>query len=161
MRNPRIFICYAPRAGLRCALAYLASERDVYGWFVGGSERGMESAYFLVEDFYTPHRARYVAVAEADLHSRWTRDEAMCHELAQLQDAFAREWLCSRADPGAARELAAYARAELAAGDVMVRYERLNQLSKLQPNWTHYSPDFEHGVLEYLARHWPLDYRGG
>ena len=136
MRNPRIFICYAPRAGLRSRLpiSLRSATSTASSW---ARQRGMQSAYFLVEDFYTPHQARYLAVAEPDLHSRWTRDEAMCHELAQLQDAFAREWLCSRADPGAAGELEAYARAELAAGDVMVRYERLNAFSKLQPNWTH------------------------
>jgi hypothetical protein len=160
MRNPRIFLCYAPRAGLRCALAYLASAHDAYGWFVGPGERGMESAYFVIEDFYTPKQARYVAVAESDLHSRWTRDEAMCHELAGLQDAFVHEWLCFRADPRAQGEFEAYAGDELAGGDVIVRHERLNRFSKLQPNWTYYAPEFEHGVLEHLARRWPLDYRG-
>jgi hypothetical protein len=159
MRNPRVFLCYAPRAGLRCALAYIAGERHVWGWFTGPGEAHRESAYFLLEDFYTPLETRYTAVAGADLHSKWTGDEAMCHELARLQEAFAGEWLFDRADPNAAAQLEQYARSELAAGDVNVRFERLNRFSKLQANWTFYSHDFEHGVLECLSKHWPLDYR--
>ncbi|HXZ48819.1 MAG TPA: hypothetical protein VEG27_07340 [Usitatibacter sp.] len=160
MRTPRIFLCYAPRAGLRCAVAYLATERDAYGWFTGQSDRGHESAYFVLEDFYTPRETRYVAVPEADLHSRWTRDEAMCHELARLQEAFTREWLFYRSDPRAKSELESYAQAELASGGgANIWFERLNRLSKLQANWTYYSHDCEHAVLKYLGERWPLDYR--
>lgn len=159
MRNPRVFLDYAPRAGLRCALAYIAGDRDVYGWFIGpGDDAALESAYFVLEDFYTPLETRYIEVADADLHTRWTRDEAMCHELAQLQEAFTHEWLCHGGDSRAAAERDRYARAELAAGEVNVRFQQLNRFSKLQADWTHYSHDFEHGVLECLGRHWPLDY---
>jgi len=159
MRTPRVFICYAPRAGLRCALAYLAGERDAYGWFVGRGEGGFESAYFVLEDFYTPSETRYVAVPESDLHTKWTRDEARCHELAELQEAFRREWLFYGSDEDAAPELGEYARSELASGEVNVRFERLNRLSKEQANWTYYSRDCEHAVLKFLGAHWPLDYR--
>jgi hypothetical protein len=159
MRTPRIFICYAPRAGLRCAVAYFAGQHDAYGWFIGQAEGGLESAYFVLEDFYTPAETRYIAVPERDLHSRWTRDEAMCHELARLQEAFSREWLCYRSDPESASELEQYDRAELADGDVVVRFERLNRFSKEQPSWTYYSHDCEHAVLESLTARWPLDYR--
>jgi hypothetical protein len=114
----------------------------------------------MLENYYTPGEARFVAVAETDLHSGWTADEARCHELARLQDSFVHEWLAYRAQPEAAAQLDEYARAELAAGEVVVRFERLNKFSKLQPTWTYYSPHFEHGVLESLARRWPLDYRG-
>ncbi len=161
MHTPQIFLCYAPRAGLRCALAYVSGERDVHGWFTGPGKGGggLESRYFVLEDFHTPRETRYVAVPDSELHSKWSRDEAMCHELAQLQETFAREWLFYRADPQAADELERYARAELAVGDVGVRFERLNRLSKSQAEWTHYSRDFEHGVLKCLSGHWPLDYR--
>ena len=160
MQTPRTFIAYAPRAGLRCALAYLPAGHDVLGWFTGSADGRVESAYFLLEDYYSPRETRYVAVPAGDLHSSWGVDEARCHELARLQDTFAREWLFYRDDPRAPGELGQYARGELAAGEVNVRFERLNRLSRLQPNWTWYSPQFEHGVLETLARHWPLDYRG-
>ena len=133
----------------------------VWGWFTGPGEARRESAYFVLEDFYTPLETRYTAVAAGDLHSKWTRDEAMCHELAQLQEAFAGEWLFERSDPLAAAGIERYARAALAAGDVNVRFERLDRFSKLQADWTFYSHDFEHGVLKCLSRHWPLDYRVG
>jgi hypothetical protein len=159
MHNPRVFLSYAPRAGLRCALAYLAGERDARGWFTGPGEARLESAYFLLEDYYTPGETRYTAVGDADLHSKWTSDEAMCHELARLQGAFAREWLFYRDGPDAAAQLDRYARSELAAGDVNVRFEQLNRFTKARADWTHYSHDFEHGVLKYLGKRWPLDYR--
>lgn len=159
MRTPRVFLCYAPRAGLRCALAYVPGDRDAYGWFTGPGTGEMESAYFVLEDFYTPRETRYVAVADAELHSKWTADEARCHELASLQEAFTREWLFYRDDPASAPQLAHYARDELAVGPVGVRVEQRNRLSKLQADWTYYSHDFEDSVLGFLSRHWPLDYR--
>jgi hypothetical protein len=159
MHNPRTFLCYAPRAGLRCAVAYLANERDAYGWFTGLADGQPASAYFVLENFYSPREPRYVSVAARDLHSKWTRDEARCHELAELQEAFSGEWLFSRDDPRAAVELERYAEAELAAGEVGVRFERLNHFSRGEANWTCYSHDCEHAVLKGLARRWPLDYR--
>jgi hypothetical protein len=157
--TPEIFVAYAPRgAGLRCAIACFASGHDVWGWFAGSSDGTVASAYFLLEDFHTPRETRYVAVSDDDLHSKWTDDEAKCHQLAGMQEAFRREWLFSRSDPDAEAELARYRAGELAAGELNLRYERLAKLSKLQPNWTYYSQDFEHGVLKCLARHWPLDY---
>ncbi len=160
MRTPRIFLSYAPRAGLRCAVAYLAGDRDAYGWFTGQTEEGcIESAYFVLEDFYTRQETRYVAVPETQLHSEWTRDEAMCHELARLQETFRSEWLFYPGEIGAELQLARYAEGELATGEVNVRFERLNRFSKEQAAWTYYSPGCEHAVLKFLGAHWPLDYR--
>jgi hypothetical protein len=159
MHTPRLFLAYAPRgAGLRAALFYVPRRRDVCGWFTGPREDGgTASAYFLLEDLYTAGEARYAA--SDDLFGGWLRDDALCHELARLQEAFRREWLFYRSDPGARAELEAYARDELAAGEVGIRHERLGRLSKLQPTWTHYSPDFEHTVLRQLAKRWPLEFR--
>ena len=56
-----------------------------------------------------------------------------------------------RTDPQAAAQLEQYACAELALGDVNVQFERLNRFSKVQAVWTHYSHDFEHGVLKCLS----------
>jgi hypothetical protein len=161
VRTPNIFIAYAPRgAGLRCALAYLASERDVYGWYTGPrDDTSFAAQYFLMEDFYTKRPARDAAVDQAELHSAWALDEARRHELARMQEAFAREWLVYRDEPRAVAELEAYADAELAAGEVLLRFERLAKLSTLQPNWTYYSPHFERSVLRHLAKRWPLEYR--
>ena len=161
MKTPNLFIAYAPRgAGLRCALAYLASEHDVYGWFTGPcADGGIAAEYFLLEDFYSNRPARYEAVESTALHSRWSLDEARRHELAAMQEAFAREWLVYRDDARAAAEVASYAKAELAAGEVGLRFERLAKLSTLQPNWTWYSPRCERSVLRHLAKRWPLEYR--
>jgi hypothetical protein len=162
MHTPNIFFAYAPRgAGLRCALAYLASGKDIHGWFAGPRDDGAQSSmFFLSENFYASGATRYDAVDQRDLHSPWALDEARRHELARMQEAFAREWLFYREDPGAAAELQAYREAELAAGGpVNLRFARLAKLSTLQPNWTYYSPHFERPVLTHLAKRWPLEYR--
>jgi len=160
MHTPRVFVCYTPRAGLRCALAYLAGPRDAYGWFIGRDEDGaIRSAYFVLEDYYTTGEARYTEIADGDLHTRWTRDEARCHELASLEEAFRREWLVVASDADATAQLDRYARDEIAAGEVGIRIERLNRLRKDGVDWTYYSPDCEHGVLKQLGARWPLDYR--
>ena len=159
--NPRVFIAYAPRgAGLRCALAYLSSERDVFGWFAGpNGASSIASLYFVLEDFYSKAQPRYAAAQALDLHTGWLLDEERCHQLASLQEAFAAEWLLERNDSRAAAELAEYARGELATGEINLRYARLAKLSKQQPNWTYYSPDFERPVLTFLSRRWPLEYQ--
>jgi hypothetical protein len=161
MSQPRFFLAYAPRgAGLRCALAYLESGRDVYGWFAGPrDDTTVARCYFLLEDLHAAKAPRYDAVHETDLHSAWSLDEARRHELAQMQEAFSREWLFYRGDPGAERELQAYAEAELAAGAINVRFERLAKFDTRQPNWTHYSPKFERTVLRHLSGRWPLEFR--
>jgi hypothetical protein len=162
MQTPNVFLAYAPRGpGLRCAVAYLTSGRDVYGWFTGPRlDLATASCYFVIADFFTGAPARYEAVDQADLHSAWSLEEPRRHELARLQDMAAREWLFYRDDPRAAAEFEAYREAELAApGEVNVRFERLSRFSTLQPNWTYYSPGFATSVLRHLAKRWPLEYR--
>jgi hypothetical protein len=161
MRNPEIFIAYAPRgAGLRCALACLEDGHDVYGWYGGPRhDTSVASRYFLLENFHANARTSYEDVDESDLHSGWSLAEARRHELAAMQDAFAHEWLFYRNEPRATAELMAYCEAELAAGELNLRFDKLARLSKLQPNWTYYSPRFERRVLRALSRYWPLEYR--
>jgi hypothetical protein len=132
----------------------------VYGWFTGPSG-GMQpvGAYFVLENFYALSEVRYLAAETAALHTRWIDDEPRLHELASLQSAFSNEWLFYRDDPRAPAELRAYAQAELGVGEVNVRYERLTRFSRLQPDWTFYSPNFERPVLRALSKRWPLDYR--
>jgi len=161
MQTPNVFLAYAPRGpGLRCALAYLASERDAYGWFVGPRDDiSVASCFFLLEEFYNNRLTRYEAVNQSELHAAWSLDDGRRHQLAQMQEAFGREWLFYRDDLRAVTELQAYAEAELASGEVNVRFKRLAKFSKVQPNWTYYSPRFERLVLNYLAKRWPLEYR--
>jgi hypothetical protein len=141
VRDPEVFLAHAPRgAGLRCALVYLKGARDVYGWFTGRRDDATPaSGYFLLEGFYANAPTRYEEAQE--LHSDWTLDEGRRHQLARVQDAFAREWLVAGQDAAS------------------VRPERLTHFSTLQPNWTHYSPRFERAVLNALSKRWPLDYR--
>lgn len=161
MRQPRVFIAYAPRGiGLRCALTYLASDRDVYGWFTGpNGMSSLASLYFVLEDFYSRAAPRYAAAEALDLHTGWLLDEARCHQLAGLQEAFAAEWLLDPSDTRAGAELDRYAKDELAIGALNLRHSRLAKLSKEQPNWTYFSPEFERPVLDALARRWPLEFR--
>lgn len=160
MRSPEIFIAYAPRgSGLRCALAYLEDGRDVYGWFTGPRyDASVAACYFVLEDLHAAAPARYEAVDQSDLHSAWSLTEPRRHELAAMQEAFAHEWLFHRDDAHAAAELSAYAEAELAAGEINLRFARLAKLSKSQPNWTFYSPRFERTVLRHLSGRWPLEF---
>ena len=55
------------------------------------------------------------------MHSNWALEEARRHELAQMQEVYAREWLVYRDEPRAAVQLEAYAEAVLADGEVMLR----------------------------------------
>ena len=113
MKNRQVFIAYAPRGpGLYCALAYLATELDVYGWFTGPCRDGtLARRFFLLENFHADGLVRHEAVDQADLHSAWSLDNGRRQELAAMQEAFAGEWLFYRDDPRAAAELKSYAAA--------------------------------------------------
>lgn len=131
MQAPNLFIAHEPAVGLRCAVAYLRSGEDAYGWFTGPRRDGtVASCYFLLERFFANAPDCYEAVDEGDLHSAWPLDEARRHELARMQASFAGEWLQDR-----------------------------ERLDRLQRTW--YSSGFERPVLKHLARHWPLAYRPG
>jgi hypothetical protein len=84
-------------------------------------------------------------------------DEA-AHELDRIQEMFVSEWLFFGDDAPAA-ERKAYEKYNLPLAHVNVRARRLNKLDKHQAVWTSYSPGFDAAVLDYLQRHWPLDYR--
>ena len=161
MRQPQIFIAYAPRgAGLRCALAYLEDSHDVYGWFGGPrDDASVAACYFVLQDFHANAPTRYEEVEQSALHSVWSLPEPRRRDLAAMQEAFAQEWLFYRNEPRATAELMAYCEAELATGELNVCFGKLAKLSKRQPNWTYSSPRFERAVLRALSRYWPLEYR--
>lgn len=142
MQTPHVFLASEPGGGLRCALVYLASEHDAYGWFIGRRQDGTcASAYFLLEDLFANAPTRYEAVPDASLHAHWGLDEARRHELARVQQLFADAWLA------------------FGEGRVGVRPEQLDKLSATEPVRTFYTPNFERPVLKHLSRHWPLEYR--
>lgn len=177
MSEARAFLAYSPRGvGVECALVYAKEGKDAFGWFTGPREGRLASAHFLLEGFYAVSEPAFLAAEGVDPYAGWTHDysgtggaavldppqridDGLCHALVRLQDAFVHEWLVYRGDEAAAAEFARYDEAELAVGEVNIRYSRLNKLSRLQATWTYYSPECEHAVLAYLMRRWPLDYR--
>lgn len=173
--TPRTFVAYAPYGvGVMCALVYFERSPDVYGWWIGARDLEWHSAYFKLEEFFTRKPTRFYASDGMDLYGGWkylysdpdpvldrpvaVADEA-AHELERVQDMFVAEWLFFEDDAGADAERRAYDEYRLPLAHVNVRARRLNKLDKGAAVWTHRSHDFDAAVLEYLQRHWPLDYR--
>lgn len=168
-------LAYAPRgAGLLLAVAYRVEGDAVAGWWIGHRDASYHPAYFLLENYFSTHPATFLATAGSDLYGGWrfdyTRaeprlddpvpaDDALCHRLEQLQDAFAGEWLFFRGNPGADAELAEYARCELGVQDVGIRCTQLDKLDRSEALWTYRSHDFDFGLLDFLSSRWPLEYR--
>ena len=174
MPHSESFIGYAPRGGgLLCAITYIDVGDDIAGWFVGLKDYNYPSAYFQVESFYSPDNKRFFASAGSDLYGGWRfdygrsdpnltpairADDALCHRLDKLQDAFVGEWLVYREQAAFAAEEALYLAEELPVGDVLINHARLAKFDRLGPVWKHYSHGFNDEVLGYLAPRWPLDY---
>jgi hypothetical protein len=174
MMQPKCFIAYAPRGGgLLCAMTYFAYGEDVAGWFVGLKDHRYASAYFRIENFFSPADKHFYATSGSDLYGGWRLDygtsepeldppmpvdDDLCHPLEGLEDAFAAEWLVFRGDKRFAAQAAAYATEDLPAGDVVVHHAKLAKLARAKPVWIYYSPGFNDEVLSYMAPRWPLDY---
>lgn len=172
---PRSFIACRPfSAGLTCALFYFESGVDVYGWFMGPQDSRYYSAYFKLEDFFTTGSTRFYATGGMDLYGGWRFlysartaaldapipvEDAVAHELDRLQGVFAAEWLFFDDDPHAAAERDAYAKMKWPVRHVNVRPAVLEGFGSEEPEWIHRSHDFNADVLDFLQRHWPLDYR--
>ena len=139
--QPQHYIAYSPRgAGLECAVVYFVRGDDVYGWWTGFC------------DYRYPQR-------DPQLPDPIAVEDELCHQLEQLQDSFANEWLWFSGQPGSESEAAAYARDELAVEDVNLRHRHLGKLRKDAPVWTHASHDLSPEVIDCLAERWPLGYR--
>lgn len=174
---PQSFVAYAPRgAGLLVAMTYIVDSVNVAGWWIGHRDYSYESAYFLLENFYSTHPTEFFASTGSDIYGGWRDnfarrpsqlqspirvEDALCHRLAEMQDAFASEWLFFDTDNNAQAELTQYAEAELALRDVNIRFEKLTRLNREAPVWRYQSHAFEYRVLDYMQSRWPLDYREG
>lgn len=170
----RTLIAYAPYGvGVLCALFYVEKGRDIYGWWIGARDSEYHSAYFKLEDYFSNRATRFYATSGAELYGGWRflysakqpaldkpleMDDEIAHELDRLQDVFVAEWLFFEDTPGAAGERDAYERMKFPVRHVNVRAGGLNRLDKHEPVWLYRSPAFDERVLEYLGRHWPLDY---
>ncbi len=171
---PRSFIAFAPYGvGVLCALFYFEKGRNVYGWWIGARDSEYHSAYFKLEEYFSTKASRFYATQGCDLYGGWrllysaklpeldkplTMDEDVAHELDRVQDMFVSEWLFFEDAPEAAVEREAYDRMNLPVFHVSVRAEGINRLNKDEPVWLYRAHDFDGGVLDYLARYWPLDY---
>ena len=174
MSTPQVHLAYAPRGvGLAYAVVYLEKDPDICGWWIGAIGADIASAYFRLEGFYTPAGTTLYTTDGSDLYGGWrfnltsgqsqsidpmAVEPDLAHELEQVQDAFAAEWLVFETDRDADREAQAYRDAELSHGRVNIRFAKLNKLEKNDPLWRYFSRDFESAVADYLARRWPLDY---
>jgi hypothetical protein len=173
--DPQTLLAYAPwGVGLRCAVVYRARGHDVCGWWVGAVGCGYQTAFFMLENYFSPAEHAFYATRGGDLYGGWTHDydaarplldkpvrvdDALCHDLEHMQFVFAQEWLTFAGDRAAEGELARYRAAELAHQNVNIRFGRLNHLDKSQATWTHLSAQLDVHVINRLMRGWPLDCR--
>jgi hypothetical protein len=173
MTTPQVHLAYAPRGvGLVHAVVYLAADPDVYGWWIGAAGSEISTAYFRLEGFHSFSGTTLYTTEGSDLYGGWRFnltsghsepvdpipvDPDLAHKLEQVQDAFAAEWLVFETDRDAKREAEAYHEAEIAHGQVNIRFAKLNKFDKHGPIWRYYSRDFQAEVADFLARRWPLD----
>jgi len=172
MIMPRIFFAFAPMgAGLMCAVVYIESGNDVYGWWCGYQDGHFPSAFFKLEDFFSTRTTAFFTTEGSDLYGGWKTDysigkperidpslpveEDMCHELDRLQGAFADEWLFPDGDEA---ETDAYRHHDLPVLDINIKSRKLNKLDKGDVVWTYRSKEFDRDVLDYLTARWPLEY---
>ena len=174
MMQPECFIAYAPRGGgLLCAVTYITDGKDVSGWFIGLKDYAYPSAYFKIENFFSPDEKRFYATIGSDVYGGWRFDyaksrpeldppipvdDALCHRLDKLEDVVAAEWLTFGDDDRFEADKAAYAADDLPAGEVLVHHDKLAKFDRDKPVWTFYSRGFSDEVLNYMTPRWPLDY---
>jgi hypothetical protein len=168
----RSFIAVAP-PGVVCALFYFEHGSDIYGWWIGARDSDYHSAYFKLEDYFSTLPTRFYATEGSDLYGGWRFiysekghaldkpvrvNEAVAHELDRRSGVFVAEWLFFEDTPQKSAERMAYEKMKFPVRRVNVRPAGLARLDRHEPLWIHRSRDFDERVLEYLARHWPLDY---
>ena len=174
MHQPECFIAYAPHGGgLLCAVTYIADGNDVFGWFTGLKDYAFPSAYFRIENFFSAGDKRFFATTGSDIYGGWRYDyakshseldepvavdDALCHRLDMLEDAFAAEWLVFGDDTRFADEETAYLVDGIAVGGVLVHHAKLVKFDRGKPVWTYYSHGFNDEVLNYMGPRWPLEY---
>jgi len=175
MKTPQSYIAYAPfGVGLMCAVVYFEQGPDVYGWWTGARNSDYHCAYFKLEGYYTTKPTRFYATEGMDLYGGWKYlytarepdldkplpvEDAAAHELDRVQGIFASEWLVYEDDPHVEAEREAYGKMGLPLGHVAVRSKRLGKLDETEAVWIHRSHELDAGVVDFLQRFWPLDYR--
>jgi hypothetical protein len=168
-------LAYAPRgAGLLYAVLWFVDGPSVYGWYIGARDGVAEASYFVLPDYYVAKADVLYRSLENDLRGPWVEvaedgeteiphpppvPEALCHELARLQDEFVRHWLFFDDDPEAAALGAELNARELPMRHVNIRPSRLAKLSVAPAVWRYDAPGADRNVLVRLSRRWQLDER--
>jgi len=166
---------YAPRGvGLLYAALWFEQGADIYGWFIGDASGESRAAYFVLRNHYAHTSAEFMRSVQDDIYGPWVEvtasgemplahappvPEALCHELARLQDQFVRHWLFVRDDPTATAQVSALQARELAVRAINPRADRLGKFHIGAAVWRYDAPGADLRVLELLSRRWPLDYR--
>lgn len=173
--DPQCFIAYAPRGvGLLCAVVYTVRGKDVCGWWAGSGEGEYQTAFFLMEGYFSRGDYPVYATRGGDLYGGWAYnyrlrhpeldepiavEDALCHELEHMQFVFAQEWLSFPGDADEQWQNERYHEAELAHEGINLKFQQLDRLDKREAVWTHRSAGADANILEELMRFWPLDCR--
>jgi len=174
MIEPQVHIAYAPRgAGVLCAAFWFAQGDHVYGWFTGARGDEYLAGFFVLEDYYSAVDTVFYRSAQNDVHGDWLIVSAqgespidrpspvpsdLSHELERMQDAFIREWLFYRDDPGHAQEAQALRACGLPLRAVNLRPKKLHKLLTEPSVWTFSTPGADVNIITFLGRRWALDY---
>jgi hypothetical protein len=169
------YLACAPRgAGLLCAVCYFAFNQNIYGWYIGAQSNSFPASYFLLEWYYSMHATAFYRSLQNDPYGDWILEfpplqqrldrpipipEDLCHEMAQMQIAFRREWLFYQDEPADRHEIDAFRQTQLPLQFVNIRAKRLNKLTRNEPVWTYGSPNLDANVIDFLRDNWPLDDR--
>ena len=166
-------LAYAPRgAGLLYAVLWFGDGPSVYGWYIGSRDGMPEASYFVLPDYYAAKPAVLYRSVEDDLRGPWLQvtkrgeselphpppvPEALCHELARLQDEFIRHWLFFDDDPDSETQARALNARELSVRHVNIKPSRLGKLRTAPAVWRYDAPGADQNVLVHLSQRWPLD----
>lgn len=176
MREPSVYLAYAPRGpGLLCAVVLFTEEDSVYGWYIGFKADRIHATYFMLEDFYSRRDTIFYCSQQDDVYDGWAIlnpaaetpvdrpvpvPEELCHELEYLQNVFAQEWLFYAGDPASRTELEGYRKEELPVRAVNIKHRKLNKLERRDAVWTYATPGMDLNAIDFLQKHWSLDYAG-
>jgi len=168
-------LAYAPHgAGLLYAVLWFSEGPGVYGWYIGSRDGEAEASYFVLPDYYAvkPEPDVLYRSVDDDLQGPWVQvtergeselphpppvPQALCHELARLQDEFVRHWLFFDDDPDSEPQARALEARELPVRHVNIRTSRLGKLRMAAAVWRYDAPDADQNVLVHLSQRWPLD----
>ncbi len=167
-------LAFAPRgAGLLYAVLWFAEGPNVYGWYIGSRDGVPEASYFVLPDHYTTKPDVLHRSLEDDPYGSWVEvtargqvelahapvPQALCHELARMQDEFIRHWLFFDDDPDSEAQARALSERELPVRHVNIKASRLGKLHTSAAVWRYDTPGADQNVLVNLSQRWPLDER--